>query len=89
MEDTEECRQFNTENIGLIYNKQLPEHIEDLKELSATLAQDAREYRDNGRQVNTKGIFQGGDLEKFYISESLRANISQSVLNDLSLTCPL
>ena len=49
MEGTEDWSEFNTENIGLIYNQHLTEHIEELKELSTTLAEDGREYRENAR----------------------------------------
>ena len=49
MEGTEEWSEINTENIGLIYTQHLTEHIEELRELSATLAEDGKEYRQNAR----------------------------------------
>ena len=41
--------ELNTGNVSGIYNKDLIEHIDDLKELSALLAEDAAEYRGKER----------------------------------------
>ena len=40
---------LNTQNVSGIYNKDLVEHIDDLKELSSLLAEDAAEYRGKTR----------------------------------------
>ena len=41
----EMCAPNNQENVSAIYNTELLEHLEDLKELGATLAEDAANYR--------------------------------------------
>ena len=41
--------ELNTGNVSGIYSKDLVEHIDDLKELSTLLAEDAAEYRGKAR----------------------------------------
>lgn len=47
---------LNTQNVSGIYNKDLVEHIDDLKELSSLLAEDAAEYRGKASDVKIENM---------------------------------
>ena len=86
MEGTEECCEFNTENIGVIYNEQLTEHIEELKELSTTLAGDAGVYRQNAGdlQISSLKEYLGTALQNIAYSLTLA---TQKIDDGLRLQC--